>query len=111
MLFDYISELSVKLLDAVATRQVGGRECTSNGALIKHSQDASFSLCWIKKKVWLGMCFGKHLRGCLTLSFPHSHPELLWPYKAVSRHQSRDPGSPGGEPSVPESHDIYLGGG
>lgn len=50
MLFDYISELSVKLLDAVATRQVGGRECTSNGALIKHSQDACFSLCWIKKK-------------------------------------------------------------
>lgn len=50
MLFDYISELSVKLLDAVATRQVGGRECTSYGALIKHSQDASFSLCWIKKK-------------------------------------------------------------
>lgn len=44
MLFDYISELSVKLLDAVATHQVGGRECTSKGALIKHSRKMPVSL-------------------------------------------------------------------
>lgn len=67
MLFDYISELSAKLLDAVATRQVGGGECTSNRALIKHSckMPASFAV-GLKKKVWLGMCFSKHLRRCLA---------------------------------------------
>lgn len=73
MLFDYISELSVKLLDAVATHQVGGRECTSKGALIKHSRKMPVSLSagfFFKKKVWLGMCFGKHLHGCLTLLPP-----------------------------------------
>lgn len=110
MLFDYISELSAQLLDAVATRQVRGGECTSNRALIKHSckMPVSLSAGLKTKKVWLG-CVLVNTFAAAWLSFPHSHPELLWPYKAVSRHQSRDPGSPGRELSVPESHDIYLG--
>lgn len=59
MLFDYISELSVKLLDAVAIRQDGGGECTSKGALIKHSRKMPVSLSagFKKKKSVAGHVF------------------------------------------------------
>lgn len=109
MLFDYISELSAKLLDAVATRQVGGGECTSNRALIKHSckMPASFAVGLKKKKCGWG-CVLVNTFAAAWLAFPYSHPELLWPYKAMSRHPSSDPGSPAGELSVREAHDFCL---
>ena len=84
MLFEYF-QLSAKLLDAVATRQVEGRECTSSKALMKHSRKkVPVSLMAAHKKSVAGGYVFVNTFAAAWPSFPLSRSALALKIRASS---------------------------